>query len=649
MLTIYKLQADHTIDFAAEELKKYMRMMMPETGDIIIAYNPDAKDGFRLGLLEDFDLPFTGTENDLDDEYYINMDVEGGYIAGSNPRSVLFGIYRYLKKLGVRFMFPGAEGEYVPLADITPVEYHKLADHRIRGHALEGDPSLQHVLDYIDYMAKQELNNFGGYGVVNYQRRYYLHRYNEKNRPPESLSYDLSDRQWRALYESEVRKRGLRLSSGGHKLLSSALGLDPADRYAYKDGTKKLEPGQEVHMALIKGKRGLHRNDPDFTNICMSQPAARRKVIDKILEWFEENPDKDSRALSLADTTHNHCECDQCQKMRPSDWLMVMCNELDEEMTKRGMKQRIAFSSYIDTVFAPTQMKIKNPTRFSLSFCPISRNYLTSITEDTVLPETKPYIRNAWEAPQTMEDYVAHFKEWEYAYKGTRMTYEYHYWKPQFRDPGMQFFSRRIYEDTLSWNVIGTHGCMEDGSNRSFWPNGFHDYIYNETLMNRDLDYEAEYADYYEHAYGKDWEVVKKYLEGITEAFNYPYMVGADSADREKGDYYNPAMAERLANVKELAATIREAYKAHTDMPTRVQQVYWRIIRLHADYCQGLAEVLTEKCLGHSKVAEEKFRAFMDEFGKHDFELDRYFDFGLAADSIYKIVVAKTRNKLEVL
>ena len=147
MLTIYKLQADHTIDFAAEELKKYMRMMMPETGDIIIAYAPEAKDGFRLGLLQDFDLPFTGKRTDLDDEYYINMDVEGGYIAGSNPRSVLFGIYRYLKKLGVRFMFPGAEGEYVPLADITPVEYHKLADHRIRGHALEGDPSLQHVLD----------------------------------------------------------------------------------------------------------------------------------------------------------------------------------------------------------------------------------------------------------------------------------------------------------------------------------------------------------------------------------------------------------------------------------------------------------------------------------------------------------------------
>ena len=649
MLTIYKLQADHTIDFAAEELKKYLRMMMPETGDILIRYAPAATEGFRLGLLEDFSLPFTGKDAYQDDEYYIDMDVQGGYIAGSNPRSVLFGIYRYLKKLGVRFMFPGAEGEYVPLKDITPVRYHKLADHRYRGHALEGDPSLQHVLDYIDYMAKQELNNFGGYGVVNYQRRYYLHRYNEKNRPPESLDYDTSDRQWRALYESEVRKRGLRLTSGGHKLLSSALGIDPADRYAYKDGTKKLDPALAEHMAMIKGKRGLHRNDPDFTNICMSNPAARRKVIDKIIAFFEENPDKEQRALSLADTTHNHCECEACQKMRPSDWLMVMCNELDEEMTKRGMTQQIAFSSYIDTVFAPTQIKIKNPDRFTLSFCPISRNYLTSITADTVLPPTKPYIRNAWEAPQTMEDYVAHFKEWEYAFSGTRTTYEYHYWKPQFRDPGMQFFSRRIYEDTLSWNVVGTHGCMEDGSNRSFWPNGFHDYIYNETLMNRDLDYDAEYADYYAHAYGKDWPLVKKYLEDITEAFGYPYMVGADSADREKGDYYNPAHAQDLAQVKEITAAMREICLTHTDMPTRVQQVYWRILRLHTEYCDGLAKVLTEKCLGHSAKARELFYEFMEAFGKHDFELDRYFDFGLAADSIYKIVVAKTRNKLEVL
>ena len=649
MLKINKVRADITVDFAAEELKKYLRMMMPEAGEIYISYEPEAKDGFRLGLLEDFNLPFTGTEADLDDEYYIQTQEAGGIIAGSNPRSILFGVYRYLKLNGCRFMFPGAEGEYIPMQQVIPVDYHKLADHRIRGHALEGDPSLQHMLDYMDYMAKQELNNYGGYGVVNYQRRYYLHRYNEKNRPPETLDHDLAERQWRALYEVEATKRGLRISRGGHRLLGSAMGLDNADRFLYKSGEKKLAPGQEVHMAMIGGKRGLHRNDPDFTNICMSNPEARARVIQVLCEEFEAHPEYEMRALSLADTSHNHCECEECQKKRPSDWLVIMLNEADEEFTRRGIKARLAFSSYLDTIFAPQEETIKNPKRFSFSFCPISRNYLTSITEDTVLPETKPYIRNAWEAPRTMEDYVAHFKEWERAYDGTRMTYEYHYWKPQFRDPGMQFMSRRIYEDTMSWQVIGTHGCMEDGSNRSFWPNGFHDFIYAETLMNRDLDYEKEYADYYSHAYGADWQLVRKYLEGITEAFDYPFMVGANSADPEVGDYYNPGLTEKLESVKELAAGIREVCASHRDMPVRVQQIYWRILRLHADYCEGLAEVLIHKANGRSKYAAEVFHKFMEEFGKHDFELDRYFDFGLAADSIYKIVTAKVRNKLEVL
>ncbi len=33
MFEIKKLRADHVVDFAAEELKKYLRMMMPQAGD----------------------------------------------------------------------------------------------------------------------------------------------------------------------------------------------------------------------------------------------------------------------------------------------------------------------------------------------------------------------------------------------------------------------------------------------------------------------------------------------------------------------------------------------------------------------------------------------------------------------------------------
>ena len=36
MLKIYKITLNNTVDYAAEELKKYLRMMMPRGGEIRI-------------------------------------------------------------------------------------------------------------------------------------------------------------------------------------------------------------------------------------------------------------------------------------------------------------------------------------------------------------------------------------------------------------------------------------------------------------------------------------------------------------------------------------------------------------------------------------------------------------------------------------
>ena len=122
MLTIYKLRADHVVDFAAEELKKYLRMMMPRCGEIDICYDPAAKEGFRLGLLEDFKLPNEAKDPVLDDIVHIDTTCEGGILAGSNPRSVLFAVYRYLKLNGCRWLYPGTDGEHIPIEQRDPDE-----------------------------------------------------------------------------------------------------------------------------------------------------------------------------------------------------------------------------------------------------------------------------------------------------------------------------------------------------------------------------------------------------------------------------------------------------------------------------------------------------------------------------------------------
>ena len=72
MYYINKISLAEPIDFAALELKKYLRMMMPEGGDVKIAYVPEAKEGFRLGLMQDFGLDTSDVEStELDDIIFI--------------------------------------------------------------------------------------------------------------------------------------------------------------------------------------------------------------------------------------------------------------------------------------------------------------------------------------------------------------------------------------------------------------------------------------------------------------------------------------------------------------------------------------------------------------------------------------------------
>ena len=90
MLKINKISSSPVIDFAAEELKKYLRMMMPDCGSIPIAYAPEARDGFVLGLMQELSLDTSDAKDTvLDDIVYLDTAEDGGIIAGDNPRAVL--------------------------------------------------------------------------------------------------------------------------------------------------------------------------------------------------------------------------------------------------------------------------------------------------------------------------------------------------------------------------------------------------------------------------------------------------------------------------------------------------------------------------------------------------------------------------------
>ena len=261
---------------------------------------------------------------------------------------------------------------------------------------------------------------------------------------------------------------------------------------------------------------------------------------------------------------------------------MIM-NEVDELLTQAQLPTRIVFIAYVDTMFAPERVTIRNPQRFSLLYAPITRSYCSSIQPDSVIPEPGEYLRNAWQIPKSAEENLAFLRDWQKTWKGDSFSYEYHFWKHQYHDLSGLYIARRIYEDIRSLKLMDLKGYVEDGSQRSFFPNGFAMYIYAQTLLDRNCDFDAAMRDYFSHAYGECWEQVLRCLEGVREAMDFAYLAGEKSAKPAWGNHYDPARVPALQGKGHRP----DQYGDALPCPDRVHAASGAPCRIHPG-CRGL-------------------------------------------------------------
>ena len=623
MYRIFKITSDPTVDFAAEELKKYLRMMMPDCGEITIEYDPDAVKGFRLGVMSDFALDTSEAEDIvLDDIIHIDTDKDGGIIAGSNPRSVLLATYRFLQENGCRWLFPGIDGEQIPIKSIEPVKYHKMADCRFRGQCNEGAEVQYNMIEAIDFTPKIGLNIFMMEDIIPcYYNSYYGHKFNP-TREAEPIN-DTIIEQWRVQCESEVTKRGLEYHAMGHGWNVYPFGMS-ADRLDY------VPEESRKYLAMYNGKRDIFRKrgepHPFNTNICLSNPEARKIMIDYIVDYAKINTNIDYLHIWLADCWNNHCECEECQKKTPSDWYVILMNELDEALEARSLNTRIVFICYVDTSWPPLSETLNNPKRFSLLVAPISRDYTVAAkpnVDDVTYP---PYKRNDNELFTDVNQYIKVGKDWQEKCNVRAMLYEYHFYVNQYHDPGVLSFARIVYDDIINYRKNGLNGLINDCSQRSFFPNGFAFYVYGQVQFDTSLSFEELMEDYFSHAYGEDWREVVAILEKIGRAIPHKYAARKLSADLNIGKSYNPAMAEGLRSVPKIREEAREFLEAHKNMPLRSQTVAYKLLRYYLEYCEGLAECLALKCFGAGVEAKEAFELFLARIGTREQEFETCFD-----------------------
>ncbi len=644
MKTINKLSSSSPIDYAAEELKKYLRMMMPEGGDIKIAYAPEAKDGFRLGLMQDFGLDVSDAEDpELDDILYIDCDREGGIIAGSNPRSVLLSVYEYLRQMGCRWLFPGVDGEYIPMKDIEPVKYRHKPSCRFRGWCNEGAEFQQSMLETIDFSPKVGNNVYMmEFRTPPYYKNYYNHFQNEANRPPEPIT-NAQVVQWKRQCEAEIAKRGLQFHDIGHGFCVDSFGIDSASAWSAIDESS-ITDCQRENLAMIDGVRGLFGGKPANTNFCMSKASARKTVADYVADYAENHSNIDYLHVWLADATRNHCECEACRKKTPSDWYMMLMNDIDDALSAKGLATKVVFIVYVDTTWPPITERIKNPRRFSILFAPISRSYLETLPEGKPLPETKPFVLNKMALPSSLAEYLAYFKEWRKFWHGSAFAYEYHFWWHFVSDVGGIRLAERVSEDIRVFEEHKINGIVEDGTQRAFFPTGLVFYTYARTLFDTSLSANELAEEYLSCAFGEDWREFYDYLSEVSDLFDVRYMEGKLSADDSICPFYNPEIAERLKRSEALLAKGERLVKSHYNSDYRVRTVSVRLLERHIEYCRSLAEALSFKAVGDDESAIAVLNSFRDGFGKYEAEIELYYDHNLHFNRIRRIIELTRSN-----
>ena len=614
MYFINKITSHSTVDFAAEELKKYLRMMMPEGGDVRISYAPDANDGFRLGLMSDFGLDTSDVKDPaVNDIIYIDTDERGGIIAGANYASVLLSVYEYFRQMGCRWLFPGIDGEYIPIKDITPVKHRFVPSCQCRAFCWESGVSHGCTLDMIDFVPKVGMSSFmlEHNDEPWYHEHYYHHVMNEENRAPEKIT-KAQVTQWKRAAETEIAKRSLQFHNIGHGFTIAP----------FMENT----PENKKFYAEIDGARELYGGTPVYTNICMSNPEARRRAVEYIVEFTSRHSNTDYMHVWLADSSNNHCECEGCRRMRPSDFYMILMNELDDALTAAGIDKKVVVAVYSDTLWAPTEIKLNHPDRFLLMFAPIARSYTQSIGAPDPTVQTAPYMRNKLEQPRNFEDNFAYLNEWKAFIGSEVVVFEYHFWRHMALDPSGIFLAKRINEDVRVYKDRGLNGIIEDGSMRCFFPTGFAFYTYARTLYDTSLTIEELAEEYFECAFGEEWKSFYSYLERVGECFDFAYLEGERSKNSEFSAYYNPQRVPELKKIAGLADEGMELIKKYYNSDARVKTVSVRLLEHHVDYIKMLSEALCKKANGEEDEAAALYQKLRVEFGKHELAIERYYD-----------------------
>lgn len=650
-MKILTCRTTETVEYAVSELSKYVRLLtncdiVPEVEYAEQYPTIPCPDTIVLGLLDELSL---NTE-DLKDAFIddiIDIDIQNGagYIAGSNDRSILMGVYRYCVSAGCRFVRPGEGGEYIPYCDLSAHSFkmHKKADHPFRGECSEGAISYEHMRDTVYWMPKVGMNMYMIEGLVpyTYMHKWYGHVGSRVLREKGNITDYAMLEECVDRLEQDIKKTGVQLHTIGHGWMFEKLGVHHASA---KEEQSALKEEDKKYLALVNGKRDICHGSTFYTHFCYSNPEARKLLVDFCVEYVQKKPWVDFLHVWLADAANNQCECPECVKMTPSDHYVQLLNEIDEALEKIGSKTRLVFILYVDTVRPPEKLRLKHPERFVI-LAAIGLHYETGYRNLPYTGEIPPFVRNRFKTPDNLLRLHWH-REWKKLCGDIpSIIYEYRFYMDQYCDPGTLRIARETYRDMRALNDVAFQGCMSDQTHRMYLPTSLPLSLMGETLFDKNLDFDAYVKDYFRGAFGADGDLCREYLETLSDLFCPANIrVGGKNGVEEEGLITdgsrpkswldNPEVAEKTSRIPAVLDEFLPVIEKNMALDDPCHRLSWVYLKYHSKICRYLSRIYNLGASGKLEEAQGVFDEMEKWLSRAEFDIHNAFDLFLFCKSV---------------
>lgn len=610
--------SQEVLSFAEAEWRRYL--------ELLIGKQTDEPFAIRLGLASELDrIQWPLVKNpELDDAYDIQQSKGQSQIVGSNPRSVLLGVYRLLHELGCHWVRPGLCGEIVPaltLADFASREIHicEAAAHRHRGVCIEGATSREHVLDLIAWLPKVGLNSYfiQFREAYAFYERWYRH-FGNPTLPAEPFDQELASR---LTIEAAAfaKSRGLIYHAVGHGWTCEAVGVPSL---SWVPGDHAITAENRDLLAEIKGKREMFNRVSLNTNLCYGNPEARRKVVVEIVRYAETHREVDYLHFWLADDMNNQCECPRCADTLPADFYVMMLNELDFELSARGLPTRIVLLCYLDLLWPPARDRIVNSGRFALMFAPITRTFSQPFPEGSANQTSSfsEYHRNALVMPKDVIENLSFLQEWRRIFPDLdTFDFDYHLMWAHYHDPGHWLTSEVLHADIERLQSNGLNGFISCQVQRMFLPSGLPMAILGRALWNSNLSFDEIATGQLRAEFGPEWQGARNLLRELTRLFDPSRLRGDVSREDE-------AALTLLDGVPELVSEHQSIILRNQALADPVQAASWRHLELHLEIWSDVALALTAKLHLNPDESHRFWRSALEKARAAELEVASAFD-----------------------